>query len=220
MALVAFACTVALSLIPLYVSSKDFSTTNIKKINDDITLMATLNSLKTFDASYLTSSGLGRKRAAQSVTNRQTAALNLAAAMGFIVDCIGVTGIGSTKATSGKGRRRRDIECDKTNSSGDAIVFGIALNYPSNFPCQNLSCQVDLFVNISNKFNTVTNVNITADDGSTLSVDLCHVQSYPDGVDSNKNNFHGFIIGEYAVSLGASLATQAHSTTMSFFILD
>ncbi|CAF4198971.1 unnamed protein product, partial [Adineta steineri] len=53
-------------------------------------------------------------------------------------------------------RRSRTLQCDRTDRSGEAIVFGIGLNYPSSLPCQNLSCQIDLYIGIHQKFNTVT----------------------------------------------------------------
>ncbi|CAF4269463.1 unnamed protein product, partial [Adineta steineri] len=76
---------------------------------------------------------------------------------------VNLTGIGKAKAASIKGRRRRrDIQCDKTDRSGDAIVFDIVLDYPNNLECHTLN----------------------SDDGSYIPVDLCHVQPYPN-INSN-----------------------------------
>ncbi|CAF3786284.1 unnamed protein product [Adineta steineri] len=107
---------------------------------------------------------------------------------------IGVKSISSTEATGANGRRRRDLQCDKTDRSGVAIVFDVALNYPRSLPCQTLACQISLFTSIHEKFNTQSSVNITADDGSNLSVDLCHVQSYPNGNNNNQNSPSGVVI--------------------------
>ncbi|CAF3970993.1 unnamed protein product [Adineta steineri] len=103
---------------------------------------------------------------------------------------IGVKSVSSIEATgaNGRRRRRRDLQCDKTDRSGVAIVFDVALNYPRSLPCQTLACQISLFTSIHEKFNTQSSVNITADDGSNLSVDLCHVQSYPNGNNNNQNS--------------------------------
>ncbi|CAF4226288.1 unnamed protein product, partial [Adineta steineri] len=133
--------------------------------------------------------GLVKKRATQSVTNRQTTAVCLQQAISAPKASIAVTTISSAKAITTKGRRRRrDIQCDKTDRSGVAIVFDVSLNYPQDLPCQTLTCQIDLFIGIHEKLNTVSDVNITADDGSNLSVELCHVQSYPNGNNNNQNN--------------------------------
>ncbi|CAF1569573.1 unnamed protein product [Adineta steineri] len=90
--------------------------------------------------------------------------------------------------------RYESFQCDKTDRSGVAIVFDVALDYPRNLPCQTLACQISLFTSIHEKFNTQSSVNITADDGSTLSVDLCHVQSYPNGNNNNQNSPSGVVI--------------------------
>ncbi|CAF3681687.1 unnamed protein product, partial [Adineta steineri] len=96
---------------------------------------------------------------------------------------ITVSGINSAKAigTAGGRRRRRDIQCDQSTRSGTALNFGIILNYPPDLSCQTPSCVITLFTYIHNQFNSVKNVAITADDGSSISVDLCHVESHPDG---------------------------------------
>ncbi|CAF1225773.1 unnamed protein product [Adineta steineri] len=120
-------------------------------------------------------------------------------AIGAPKSSIAVTTISSAKATGAKGRRRRrrrDIPCDKTERSGVAIVFDIALGYPNNLTCQTLSCQIDFFTGIHEQFNTQSSVNITADDGNNLSVDLCYVESYSNGNNNNQNNPSGVVIGE------------------------
>ncbi|CAF4283047.1 unnamed protein product, partial [Adineta steineri] len=86
------------------------------------------------------------------------------------------------------------IQCDKTERSGVAIIFDVALGYPNNLTCQTLSCQIDFFTGIHEQFNTQSRVNITADDGSNLSVDLCYVESYSNGNSNNQNNPSGVVI--------------------------
>ncbi|CAF4189323.1 unnamed protein product [Adineta steineri] len=116
-------------------------------------------------------------------------------ALGAAKGSINVTGIGSAKATTTKGRRRRrDIQCDKTDRPGVAIILDVALNYPSTLPCQTLSCQVDMFTDIHQKLNTVTDVGLIADDGSTLSVQLCHVESHTDGINNVPQSSSGVVI--------------------------
>ncbi|CAF4306555.1 unnamed protein product, partial [Adineta steineri] len=139
--------------------------------------------------------GLTRKRATQSVTNRQTTASCLTQALGAAKNSINVTGIGSAAATTTKGRRRRrDIQCDKTDRPGVAIILDVGLDYPSTLPCQKLSCQVDMFTDIHQKFNSVTDVSLIADDGSTLSVQLCHVESHTDGINNDPQSSSGVVI--------------------------
>ncbi|CAF1254378.1 unnamed protein product [Adineta steineri] len=191
LALFAVAFTTVLSLIPLYVPRNDFNINNNNNI-DNITVMQALtaakNSLTSLTVSYMLPSGFAKKRSAQLFTNRQATAENLRQATGSPSGSILVDAISSARATGTKGRRRRDIQCDKTDRPGIAIVFDVALAYPENLPCQNLSCQVSLFTGIHQQFNTATNVAITADDGSTLPVQLCHVESNPNGNSNNVNN--------------------------------
>ncbi|CAF1135925.1 unnamed protein product [Adineta steineri] len=191
LALFAVAFTTVLSLIPLYVPRNDFNINNNNNI-DNITVMQALtaakNSLTSLTVSYMLPSGFAKKRSAQLFTNRQATAENLRQATGSPSGSILVDAISSARATGTKGRRRRDIQCDKTDRPGIAIVFDVALAYPENLPCQNLSCQVSLFTGIHQQFNTATNVAITADDGSTLPVQLCHVESNPNGHSNNVNN--------------------------------
>ncbi|CAF0764106.1 unnamed protein product [Adineta steineri] len=140
-------------------------------------------------------SGFARKRTAQSITNRQTTADNLQQATGSPVGSIIVKAISSAVGALGKGRRRRrDIQCDKTDRPGVAIVFDVALEYPGHLPCQNLSCQVELFTGIHQQFNSATNVSITADDGSTIPVQLCHIQSNPNGNSNNESSSDGIVV--------------------------
>ncbi|CAF4288816.1 unnamed protein product, partial [Adineta steineri] len=144
--------------------------------------------------------GLTRKRATQSVTNRQTTASCLTQALGAAKNSINVTGIGSAAATTTKGRLiftydyTYSIQCDKTDRPGVAIILDVGLDYPSTLPCQKLSCQVDMFTDIHQKFNSVTDVSLIADDGSTLSVQLCHVESHTDGINNDPQSSSGVVI--------------------------
>ncbi|CAF1398491.1 unnamed protein product, partial [Adineta steineri] len=112
-------------------------------------------------------------------------AFELQQAVGAPKGSISVTGIGSAAANSAKGRRRRDVQCDKTDTPGVAIIFDILLDYPLNLACQSLACQVNLFTGIQEKFNAVTDVSIPSDDGTPLAVQLCHVESHTDGTINN-----------------------------------
>ncbi|CAF0733953.1 unnamed protein product [Adineta steineri] len=120
---------------------------------------------------------------------------HLTQALGAAKGSINVTGIGSAAATTTKGRRRRrDIQCDKTDRPGVAIILDVALDYPSTLSCQTLSCQVDMFTDIHQKFNSVTDVSLTADDGTPIPVQLCHVESYTDGTNNNPQSSSGIAI--------------------------
>ncbi|CAF0831632.1 unnamed protein product [Adineta steineri] len=115
--------------------------------------------------------------------------------MGAPTSSINVTGIGSALATGTRGRRRRrDIQCDKTDRSGTAIVFDVALNYPKSLSCQSIHCQIEAFTSIHESFNAVTNINLPADDGSNIPIELCHVESYPNGNTNNDNNANGIVV--------------------------
>ncbi|CAF3834907.1 unnamed protein product [Adineta steineri] len=139
--------------------------------------------------------GFVKKRATQSVTNRQTTASCLQQAMGAPTSSINVAGISSALATGTRGRRRRrDIQCDKTDRSGTAIVFDVALNYPKNLSCQSIPCQIKAFISIHESFNAVTNINLPADDGTNIPIELCHVESYPNGNTNNDNNANGIVV--------------------------
>ncbi|CAF4278881.1 unnamed protein product [Adineta steineri] len=155
--------------------------------------------------------GYVKKRATQSVTNRQTTASCLQQAMGAPKSSIAVTTISSAKATSAKGRRRRNIQCDKTDRSGIAIVFDIGLNYPSDSECHTPNCKINLFTSIHEKFNTVSNVNITADDGSNIPVELCHVQSYLNGKNNNDKIDNGIIVGKQSICFITYSGALMHS---------
>ncbi|CAF1072985.1 unnamed protein product [Adineta steineri] len=193
--LAAIMWTTITSLIPLYVSQSDFNIGNTKDIAAVVTLQNAKKSLTSLSVSYILPAGLTRKRATQSVTNRQTTASCLTQALGAAKGSINVTGIGSAAATTTKGRRRRrDIQCDKTDRPGVAIIFDVALGYPEDLPCQTLACQVDLFTGIHGQFNTVTDVSITADDGTPLPVQLCHVESHADGTNNNPQSSSGIAI--------------------------
>ncbi|CAF1305995.1 unnamed protein product [Adineta steineri] len=133
-------------------------------------------------------SGLIIKRATQSVTNRTANAACLQQATGSPIGSVNLTGISSSGAIGAKGRRRRDIQCDKTDRSGTAIVFDIVLNCPPNLQCKTLYNEMKLFLSIHEKFNNVTNVNIITDDGSYIPVELCHVQPYPNLNSYNYDN--------------------------------
>ncbi|CAF1421771.1 unnamed protein product, partial [Adineta steineri] len=115
-------------------------------------------------------------------------------ATGAPAGSVAVNSISSASATSAKGRRRRDLQCDKTDRSGEAIVFSIELNCPKNLPCQNLAYQVDLFTSIHEKFNNVAEVDMTTDDGSILPLELCHVQSYPNGNSNSDSSSNGIVV--------------------------
>ncbi|CAF1480508.1 unnamed protein product, partial [Adineta steineri] len=120
--------------------------------------------------------------------------LVLQQAVGAPKGCIAVTGIGSAVANSAKGRRRRDVQCDKTDTPGVAIIFDVLLDYPQNLACQSLTCQVELFNNLHEKFNSVTDVTITSDDGTPLPVQLCHIESHTDGTNSNAQGSSGVVL--------------------------
>ncbi|CAF4075585.1 unnamed protein product [Adineta steineri] len=137
--------------------------------------------------------------------------LLLQQAMGAPKDCIDVTSISSAEATDAKGRRRRrDIQCDKTDRSGPAIAFDIVLDYPKTLPCTKLTCQVSLLTYVHGQFNNVSNVNITADDGSNVPVVLCRVESHPDGNTSNTSSSSGIVVGEQTVSFITYLEVRMH----------
>lgn len=69
------------------------------------------------------------------------------------------------------------IQCDKTARTGPAIVFDIGLVYPNNFTCQTLICQINLFTEINQKFQTVENVEITTTDGKAQSLERCRTDT-------------------------------------------
>ncbi|CAF1416638.1 unnamed protein product [Adineta steineri] len=120
--------------------------------------------------------------------------LVLQQAVGAPKGSIAITGIGSAAANSAKGRRRRDVQCDKTDTPGVAIIFDVLLDYPQNLACQSLTCQVELFNSLHEKFNSVTDVTITSDDGTPLPVQLCHVESHTDGTNNNAQGSSGVVL--------------------------
>ncbi|CAF4207210.1 unnamed protein product, partial [Adineta steineri] len=121
--------------------------------------------------------------------------LVLQQAVGAPKGSVAVTGIGSAAANIAKGRRRRrDVQCDKTDTPGVAIIFDVLLDYPQNLACQSLTCQVELFRSIQEKFNAVTDVSIPSDDGTPLAVQLCHVESHTDGTNNNAQSSSGVVL--------------------------
>ncbi|CAF1482892.1 unnamed protein product, partial [Adineta steineri] len=111
LALLAVACTVVLSLIPLYVSKGDFNiinnTNNISNTAAIAALQDAKNSLTSLSTSYMLPPGYGKKRAAASITNRELTAVSLQQQIGAAKGSISVIGIFSLPATGLKGRRRR-----------------------------------------------------------------------------------------------------------------
>lgn len=105
------------------------------------------------------------------------------------------------------------IRCDKTNRSGDAILFELALRYPSELPCQTMICQIRFFIETKAKFNTVFHVNITATDGRTISLELCRVDNNAGISDSNVDNTNLILFGEYSFILSIISVGQALTTS-------
>ncbi|CAF1193127.1 unnamed protein product [Adineta ricciae] len=138
-------------------------------------------SLTYLSTTYLLPSGYRRKRAVQSFSDRQQTSSQLTASIGATQNSISIFGITLSIGNGMKGRRRRDIQCDRTTRSGNALVFGVELRSPPTEPCQTLICQINLFKSIHNSFNTTSNVVITTDDGTPLNLELCQVKNLPDG---------------------------------------
>ncbi|CAF1193055.1 unnamed protein product [Adineta ricciae] len=158
-------------------------------------------SLTYLSTTYLLPSGYRRKRGVQSFSNRQQTSIQLTASIDATQNSISIFGMTLSVGNGMKGRRRRDIQCDRTTRSGNAIVFGIELRSPPTEPCQTLICQINLFKSIHNSFNTTSNVVITADDGTPLNLELCQVKNLPDGNAQTDDKPIVINDGEYFVSV-------------------
>ena len=69
------------------------------------------------------------------------------------------------------------MQCDRTTRSGDAIVFGILLRYPSELICQTLICQIQFFAETKRRFNNANHVNMTTTDARTIQLELCRLDT-------------------------------------------
>jgi hypothetical protein len=71
------------------------------------------------------------------------------------------------------------IQCDRTTRSGPALDFAMQCICPKCILPAQLNYEIKLFTEIHVIFNTTLTIDVTADDGTILTLELCKVQDLP-----------------------------------------
>jgi hypothetical protein len=91
------------------------------------------------------------------------------------------------------------VGCANINSSAarQELDFRFVLHYPKYLPCQTPECKIALFNTIFQNFKNLRDMNVTADNGEPLNLDLCqiedttdaHITFYEEHDDINNNEY-------------------------------